>query len=73
MLIKTCFFEEITNIDINKNLTDIAGDFSLTEIKNFISGIATAKIQLKQNANPRLVLEILMLDMPKRKRERVRG
>ncbi len=73
LLIKTNFAEAITNVDIEKNLTDLARDFSLAEVRDFISGIQAAKQQLKQNANPRLVLEVLMLDMPERKGERVPG
>jgi len=71
MLIKTNFAEAITNVDIEKNLTDLAENFSLAEIRDFISGIRAAKQQLKQNANPRLVLEVLMLNMPERRGERV--
>jgi len=73
LLIKTDLAEAINNVDIEKTLTDLAIGFSLAEIKAFISSIQEAKQQLKQNANPRLVLEVLMLDMPERKMERVRG
>jgi len=72
LLIKADFAEAITNVDIEKTLTDLAIGFSLAEIRAFIRGIQAAKQQLKQNANPRLVLEVLMLNMPERKRERVR-
>ena len=72
LLIKADFAEAITNVDIEKTLTDLAMGFSLAEIRAFIRGIKEAKQQLKQNANPRLVLEVLMLNMPERKRERVR-
>ena len=73
LLIKTDLAEAINNVDIEKTLTDLARGFSLAEIKTFISSIQAAKQQLKQNANPRLVLEVLMLNMPERKRERVRS
>jgi DNA polymerase-3 subunit delta' len=73
LLIKSGFAEAITNVDIEKTLTDLATGFNLAEIRTFISSIQAAKQQLKQNANPRLVLEVLMLNMPERKRERVRG
>ena len=72
LLIKADFAEAITNVDIEKTLTDLAIGFSLAEIRAFIRGIKEAKQQLRQNANPRLVLEVLMLNMPERKRERVR-
>jgi len=38
-----------------------------TEIKAFINNIQAAGEQLRQNANPRLVLEELMLNIPGRK------
>ena len=67
LLIKTGFAEAITNIDIKKALTDLERDFSLAEVRNFINSIQVAMEQLGQNANPRLVLEVLMLDIPKRR------
>ncbi len=73
LLIKADSAGVITNVDIEKTLTDLAGDFRLDEVRDFISGIQEAKKQLKQNANPRLVLEVLMLNMPERRGERVRG
>ena len=73
LLIKGNFAEAITNVDIEKTLNGLAAGFGLTEIRALIGGIKEAKQQLKQNANPRLVLEVLMLNMPERKRERVRG
>jgi DNA polymerase-3 subunit delta' len=73
LLIKSGFNEAITNVDMEKNLGELSPDFSLAEVRAFISNIQEAKQQLKQNANPRLVLEVLMLDLPERKRQRVRG
>ena len=58
--------EAITNIDISTTIVDWAGDYSLAQIKDFISNIQAAGEQLKQNANPRLVLEVLMLNMPRK-------
>lgn len=71
LLVKTGFTEAITNVNLEDTLADWAGDFSLAEIRASIGSISLAQQQLRQNANPRLVLEVLMLDMPKRKREKV--
>ena len=56
----------ITNTDLKDTLTGRAGDYSLSEIRDFIAGIQAALVQLKQNANPQLVLEVLMLSLPRR-------
>jgi DNA polymerase-3 subunit delta' len=71
LLIKVAFSQAITNIDLEDTLTRWAGSFSPAEVRAFISSIQAAKEQLRQNANPRLVLEVLMLDMPRRKVEGV--
>ncbi len=54
----------ITNIDRLAELIDMAQGYRLARIKAFIESIRMAGEQLGQNANPRLVLEVLMLDMP---------
>lgn len=54
----------ITNIDREAELLDQAENHTVSQIEAYIRGIQTARGQLKQNANPRLVLEILMLSMP---------
>jgi DNA polymerase-3 subunit delta' len=69
LLVKVGLNEAITNIDISSTIVEQARCYSLAQIKNFINSIQAAGEQLKQNANPRLVLEVLVLDMP-RKEER---
>ena len=54
----------ITNIDQKSALLHQAKNYSMSQIKNFIHHIQTTSEQLEQNANPRLALEVLMLDMP---------
>lgn len=65
--------EAVTNIDLEEKLNLWAEGYSLGEIRKFIGDIRTAAEQLRQNASPRLVLEVLMLNIPGRKRERVVG
>ena len=56
----------VTNVDYLADLHEIAQHYHLEEIKAFIGGIRTAGEQLWQNASPKLVLEVLMMDMPER-------
>ena len=67
LLVKVGSSNTITNVDFADRLSDWAGDFSLTQIRDFVDSIQAAGEQLRQNVNPRLVLEVLMLDMPRRK------
>ncbi len=53
-----------TNIDQLGILTKMARNYSMPQIKDFIEGIRSAGIQLRQNANARLALEVLMLAIP---------
>ena len=64
LLVKVNCGDIITNIDRLDTLTEMAEGYHLAQIKAFIDSIQAAGEQLKQNANPRLVLEVLMLDMP---------
>ena len=67
MLVKVGCSDSITNIDSEAILVGMAGDYSLAQIRGFIDRIQAAGEQLRQNANPQLVLEVLMLSIPGRK------
>jgi DNA polymerase-3 subunit delta' len=71
LLVKVGFGEAITNVDLEAKLADLAGGFSLAEIRAVISSLLSAGDELRQNANPRLVLEVFMLGMPRGQGERV--
>jgi len=71
LLIKAGFGEAIINIDFEDKLNRWVEGYSLGDVKVFISDIQAAREQLMQNASPYLVLEVLMLNMPGRKRERI--
>ncbi len=71
LLVKVGFGEAITNVDLEAKLADLARDFSLAEIRAVISSLLSAGDELRQNANPRLVLEVLMLGIPRGQGERV--
>ena len=66
MLVKVGCGDTITNADLEVRLVEMVRGYSLAQIKAFINSIQAASEQLRQNANPRLVLEVLMLDIPRR-------
>ncbi len=67
MLVKAGCGDSMTNIDFEAVLVEMARGYSLAQMKTFIDAIRAAKEQLMLNANPRLVLEVLMLGIPGRK------
>jgi DNA polymerase-3 subunit delta' len=64
LLVKTGCSDNIINVDMLDALVDEAMRYSVAQITGFIKSIQAAKEQLKLNANPRLVLEVLMLSVP---------
>jgi len=68
LLVKVGSSDIITNVDRLATLSEMASDYHLAQIKAFINSIQAAKEQLRQNANPRLVLEVLMLSIPEKER-----
>ncbi|MFC1934830.1 ATP-binding protein [Chloroflexota bacterium] len=64
MLVKIGCRDIITNGDRLAILIEMAGGYRLTDIKDFIESICATGEQLRQNVNPRLALEVLMLDIP---------
>ncbi len=66
LLIKIGCDEAITNADMLAELAEHARSYDLIQIRGFIDSIQAAGEQLRQNANPRLVLEVLMLSIPER-------
>jgi len=66
LLIKGGCGDFTTNIDQEATLYLEAEHYSLRGVKTFIESLQHAIESLDQNANPRLVLEVLMLSMPKR-------
>ena len=67
LLVKLGGHDMITNIDRKNELTEMAGGYRLTQIKDYIESIRAAAEQLRQNVNARLALEVLMLDIPYKK------
>jgi DNA polymerase-3 subunit delta' len=66
LLVRLGSTDTITNIDHEAVLIEIGRGYSLAQIRAFIYSIQAAGEQLSQNANPRLVLEVLMISIPGR-------
>lgn len=64
LLVKTGLSDAVTNVDRVATLSDMAKNYQLVQIRDFIDSIRAAGKQLRQNANPRLVLEVLMISLP---------
>ncbi|MFC1916743.1 ATP-binding protein [Chloroflexota bacterium] len=64
LLVKAGCNDTVTNIDLEDRLINSARGYSLAQARAVINSIRAAKDQLRQNANPRLVLEVLMLSIP---------
>jgi DNA polymerase-3 subunit delta' len=64
LLAKTGCSADIISIDFEPSLAEMAGTYTLPQITCAIHYILEAGQQLKQNANSRLVLEALMLNIP---------
>ncbi len=68
LLVKLGCQDAVANVDRMAALVETAPGYRPDQIKSFVDGIRNAGAQLKQNANPRLVLEVLMLDMPRKEK-----
>jgi DNA polymerase-3 subunit delta' len=66
LLVKLGSSDTVTNIDHEAELVEMGQGYSLAQIRAFLGSIQAAAEQLEQNANPRLVLEVLMLSIPGR-------
>jgi len=68
LLTKVGSLDNVTNADRLETLSENAGGYSLEQIRGFIGSIMEASDQLKRNANARLALEVLMLNVPEKKK-----
>ena len=60
----------ITNVDLMEALQKHSEEYEIRDIREFIAAVYQSIEQLEQNANPRLVLEVLMLSVPGKTRSR---
>jgi len=66
MLIKSGCRRAIINIDYEIDLEEQAGGLSLREIKGFLANLCLLQEEISKNVNPRLALEWLMLNLPRK-------
>ncbi len=68
LLVKLGLTDRIVNVDFQTELAQMAKEYSLTQIRGFIGSLKSASDGLRRNANPQLVLEVLMLNLPGKER-----
>jgi hypothetical protein len=66
LLAKIGCSELVANRDRLAALNSQARDYSLCGVRDFISRLQAASVELRCNANPQLVLEVLLLNIPVR-------
>jgi len=66
MLIKGGCQETIVNVDYQTVLEEQASGLSLSEINGFLTSLCLLQEEIARNVNPRLVLEWLMLNLPRK-------
>jgi len=66
LLVKAGSADSITNVDFTNDLIKMAENYDISQIRVFISRLQETAGQLQMNASPRLVLEVLMLNIPGR-------
>ncbi len=64
MLVKLGCHVMITNIDRREEIAGLAEGYDLDAIRRTIAGIEAAADHMRRNVNPRLALEVLMIDIP---------
>lgn len=64
LLVKTGSGVNVTNVDKMETLDSLAGGLTLGQIRSFIHSIRFSGDALRRNANAKLALEVLMLDIP---------
>lgn len=55
----------LVNVDRNLEIEDLAGRMDLSSARSMVGGLEDALEKLERNVNPRLLAEVLLLDLPK--------
>jgi len=64
LLVSTGCGDIITNIDQSCHIEKLAAGYTIEQVRGFIGSIIACEEQLGKNANPKLALEVMMLDIP---------
>jgi len=54
----------LVNVDRNLEIEDLAGRMDLPSARTVVGGLENALEKLERNVNPRLLAEVLLLDLP---------
>ncbi len=55
----------LVNVDRNVEIEDLAGQVNLSIARKVVSGLENALEKMDKNVNPRLLAEVMLLDLPK--------
>lgn len=55
----------LVNLDRNVEIEDLAGRLNLSSARGVVSGLENALEKMEKNVNPRLLAEVMLLDLPK--------
>jgi len=55
----------LVNVDRNVEIEDIAGQLDLSSARKVVANLENALEQMEKNVNPRLLLEVMLLNLPK--------
>ncbi|HKY53515.1 MAG TPA: DNA polymerase III subunit [Anaerolineales bacterium] len=55
----------LTNLDRNMEIENLAGRMNLSSARNVVAKLEDALEKMERNVNPRLLAEVLLLDLPK--------
>ncbi|HKJ39560.1 MAG TPA: DNA polymerase III subunit delta' C-terminal domain-containing protein, partial [Anaerolineales bacterium] len=55
----------LVNVDRNMEIEDLAGQMDLTSSRKVVTDLENALEKMDKNVNPRLLAEVLLLDLPK--------
>jgi hypothetical protein len=55
----------LVNVDRNLEIEDLAGRMDLSSARTVVGGLENALEKLERNVNPRLLAEVLLMDLPK--------
>lgn len=64
MLVLTGCDSAVTNIDYQDKTSEMASRYELRQIEHYLKVLADCRLALSQNVNPRLALEMLMMEIP---------
>ncbi len=65
LLVKQDCKDLVINIDRIDTLTKLADEYDVDQIAGFVKSLDSTVYNLGRNANPRLVFEVLMLNIPR--------